>query len=361
MIDKIQITAIVLFSILFFSCQSDKTETETNSEKKSEQETIKKNKFSNSSDFPEVDSLATFPNTIFNITLNQNISPNKNVIYAASIAYCWDEVKKHYNDKIKVDEESSYLNLLHQSNFHENVLDKNEYETSVKYEDGKLTVKAYFKKTLPFILPMTKYPKKEIFKKDSVFYFGFNGYEHEITSFVSLMYYQKNDFAIKMYPKGNEDQIILYSPSKIDEKSFATVYDELINKSTDFIKDGKVVSWKKTFLEEDFIRIPLIEFNLETQIKELKGNSFWVNEIKHFIIQAYQRNAFILNENGAIIESEGEMTEEASEEPEMEEKPEPKFFIFNKPFYVFLKKNNDQTRYPYFAILIQNTELLIKK
>lgn len=75
---------------------------------------------------------------------------------------------------------------------------------------------------------------------------------------------------------------------------------------------------------------------------------------------AYQRTAFLLNENGAEVESEVAMDAEGGEDLETEEeKPLPKAMIFDKPFLVFLKRNDSQ--YPYFAMLVANSEVLKKQ
>ncbi|QEE50097.1 hypothetical protein FUA48_11055 [Flavobacterium alkalisoli] len=71
----------------------------------------------------------------------------------------------------------------------------------------------------------------------------------------------------------------------------------------------------------------------------------------------YQRISFQLDENGAIIESEAEVA--VTEEMEPGEKIVPKKMLINKPFLLLLKRRDSKN--PYLAVWVQNTELLVKK
>ena len=103
--------------------------------------------------------------------------------------------------------------------------------------------------------------------------------------------------------------------------------------------------------------IPVISFNIKTNFRGLEGQAFVTQDGKrHSIEEAYQRTGFILNEKGAVIESEAYSTVDSvgiAPEP-----PHPKRMIFNKPFYVLMKRIDQQN--PYFVMKVENAELLTR-
>ena len=70
----------------------------------------------------------------------------------------------------------------------------------------------------------------------------------------------------------------------------------------------------------------------------------------------YQRTAFVINERGAEVESKAEV---AVTEEMVEELPKPKTMIFDKPYLILLKRID--SRYPYFAMFVSNSELMKKE
>ena len=119
------------------------------------------------------------------------------------------------------------------------------------------------------------------------------------------------------------------------------------------LKKSKTESWKVEYMEDDVLIIPQIKFNIDKeyhnlagfQFKDSKGNS-------HFIASLMQRNAFVLDENGAKVESDARAVADSVGFVQ------PKKMYFNEGFYVFLKKKNIEN--PYFALKIVNSELINK-
>ncbi len=111
------------------------------------------------------------------------------------------------------------------------------------------------------------------------------------------------------------------------------------------------------FNDDDKVEIPIIEFNLEKTYNEFIGSEFYTKEAEYVVTKAYQRNAFVLNENGAEVESEAKFEVVATHI--RFDKSKPKMMIFNKPFVVFLKRKD--AKHPYFGVYIANEELLKKK
>ena len=76
----------------------------------------------------------------------------------------------------------------------------------------------------------------------------------------------------------------------------------------------------------------------------------------HIINSIFQRNAFVLDENGAKAESEAIILVDSASIEIEKDLPKPKKLYFNDTFYLFLKKTNSKN--PYFAIKIVDAELM---
>ena len=104
---------------------------------------------------------------------------------------------------------------------------------------------------------------------------------------------------------------------------------------------------------EDVLQIPMVNLNVLHRYSELIGqhllNSGFTD---YFVAEALQGVKFKLDERGAELRSEAkiELTFGAA--------PEPRRFIFDGPFLLYLKE--PQARYPYLALWIANSELLAK-
>ena len=114
------------------------------------------------------------------------------------------------------------------------------------------------------------------------------------------------------------------------------------------------IGWRYYFTDEDEVVIPKFKFNIENNYASLEEKNFKAGIQGYLLETAYQRTAFILDESGAEIESEAEMTAAAEAE---ETKPHPKKMRFDKPFFLMLKRTDSNN--PYFALWTNNTELMV--
>jgi serine protease inhibitor len=121
-------------------------------------------------------------------------------------------------------------------------------------------------------------------------------------------------------------------------------------------RDNMSTYWRTVYLGEDQIIIPKIRFNIETNYPQFENKSFVVNHANYIIAQSYQRIAFNMDEKGVTFESVVKVEIFGTNDVE-EEKTVPKKLIFDKPFYIILRKNNATV--PYFIAYIQNPELMI--
>jgi serine protease inhibitor len=139
------------------------------------------------------------------------------------------------------------------------------------------------------------------------------------------------------------------------------MFDDLTQKTASAIKEIQSgdAAWKYSLeMQSDELLIPKFSFNIETNYNSLEGSEFKMGDKPYLIEEAYQRTAFLLDEEGAKAESVAEETVVTEEAIEPVEKPHPKKLHFNKPFLVILKRKDSPN--PYFAMWVENTELMQK-
>ena len=319
--------------------------------------TISCKKDNQESKFDKAKKITEFKNTKFSPTLENEIYKESNSIYCVTLLYAWNEITDEIGKPWGIDKKDNDLILLSKSNTYKNVLDKNEYFADVEIIDNNITAKAFFKKSLPFELKLNSYDKKLKFDNVPVKSFGVNGWDFEISDCVSILYYKNDDnFIIKLRPTDITHEIILFKTEE-NYKNLNEMNQSLL-KLTDVSTEQKQ-NWRFNFLDDDIIIIPKFNFNIEKNYETMEGKILNGFENKFRIETAYQRTAFVLDENGAEIESEVEYAVEASESIGEIEKPKPKKLIFDKPFYVLLRKKGAEN--PYFALWNVNSELLVKE
>jgi hypothetical protein len=310
------------------------------------------NNFEKDSTFPKVQDSKNFEQTVFIPSLETTFDHSKNGIYAASLLMAWDEIKRELSPIQNIS--SPVLKFLNQSKTYQDVLNKEEYISSILIEDHVITAKAFFKKSLPFEYPLRSFENELKFKGIKVPSFGFFG----SCPFAEIAYYKDdNDFAIKLSPKDQQHEIILMKSRFKDESSLLKYIAELEEKEIAFNKEKRNRhDWKYYFNDEDEVKIPCLEFNIGHDYEEIMGSTFESSTIPFSILQAYQRTAFVLNEKGAEVESEATVT--TTDAVFDEDLPKPKKMFFDKDFLILLKRKDK--KYPYFGMLVVTTELMKK-
>jgi hypothetical protein len=100
----------------------------------------------------------------------------------------------------------------------------------------------------------------------------------------------------------------------------------------------------------DALAIPKLDFNVEHSFEELANRAFenegWED---WFIARALQWIRFRLNERGALLKSEAKIERL---------KGLPLVYAFDEPFLIYLRHKD--AKYPYFAMWVDNAELLLK-
>lgn len=315
------------------------------------------------SELPGVTNLDSVAETEFMPTLESAVHAGKNSIYAPTLLYAWDEIRNELGVSVAPAPGSSedFL-MLNRSHSFENSLESGDYTINKEIEGQHISVSAFFNKTLPFPAKMDKLEQGIVFNGTTVPAFGMTYRNEDIIEFSEILYYRSDDaFALKFRPRDESQEIILI-------KGFNTLKNlsEAVTISNELIESGKrerrdsALAWKYDFNPEDFFSIPVIRFNINTNYQAIEGQSFKTSTTAYTITKAYQRTGFILNETGAVVESEAEISIEAAELPEEEPlKPHPKHIVFDKPFFIIVKKKAQAN--PYFVMKVENAELMEKK
>lgn len=177
---------------------------------------------------------------------------------------------------------------------------------------------------------------------ENVKYFGIDeNTDEQVREQVAVLYYDsKDDFAIKLLTKTN-DEVILAKGNK--EKTFADIYEKIKQKSEKY--EGSYA-----LAEREILQIPNIKFDLKEEIKDVENQPFSFSNGDEYIIEkALQTIQFKLDKKGGKIKSEaGMMIEKAMAVMQTE----PREFLVNDVFTLFLIEKNQDL--PYFAAKISD-------
>ena len=309
------------------------------------------------SELPQVTNISKLRQTQFVPTLENSITENKNIIYAPAFLYAWEKVKQKLKAPINLtNDNSNELKLLNQSTSFKNTLTDDEYSAEAEIVDSIIRAKAFFNKTLPFQSKLQRLDNPILFNKTKVMAFCMQSYDEEAVKFTKILYYKDDDhFIIKLILKDNADEIQLVK-GVTDVVSLSDAIKK-INRLIDVgnrEKSNTTISWKYSLNDIDIFSIPNIKFNIESNYNAIEGQAFTTNSKKYHVETAYQRTGFILNENGAVVESEAyAVTDSSATEPI---KTSPMKMVFDKPFFIIIKHTKSDN--PYFVIFVKNSELL---
>lgn len=232
----------------------------------------------------------------------------------------------------------------------EKAIKKKFNETSDILDDfdwGNHGPKDYFlycmlKKDFEFPNVFTELENGKFGNVENVKYFGIDSTtDEQVRNQVQVLYYQsKEDFAVKLLTKTN-DEVIISRGNK--EDNFRKIYEEIMEKQENY--DGDY-----DFGESDILQIPNIKFDLKEEIDEVENQPFdFANGDEYTIDMALQTIQFELDKKGGKIKSEaGMMLKEAAILlPE-----EPREFIVDDTFTIFLSEQGKEL--PYFAAKISD-------
>ncbi len=177
---------------------------------------------------------------------------------------------------------------------------------------------------------------------ENVTYFGIDeNTDEQVRKQVEVLYYySKDDFAVKLFTKEN-DEVILAKGR--EENSFGKMYETIQKEKENY--DGEI-----SFGEEDILKIPNIKINLKEEFHELENEPFLFSNGNEYQIEtALQTIQFELDKKGGKIKSEAGMMvrKMAIMMPE-----ESRQFLIDDTFTIFLLEENRDL--PYFAAKISD-------
>jgi hypothetical protein len=305
----------------------------------------------------EVVNLLTLKQTDFAPTLENTIPSDKNLIYAPSLLFAWDRVKKMFNVPLTVSSMGTTdIRLLNQSLSYKNSLTEDEYEAKASLSGGVIVAEAFFNKALPFSKTLQPVNNGILFSNVQVKAFGMSTPDFGTTEFTRVLFYKDDDnFILQITPKDTTSQIILVKGLKQVE-TFADAMQQVgvLTAQGETESSDNKTAWRYKFYDDDSFAVPAIKFNIETNYKTLEGQAIIVGGDKQTIQTAYQRTAFSLDENGAVVESTAASAADSIAAPE-----HPKKMIFDKPFFIIIKHTNQVN--PYFVMKVANAELMKKQ
>jgi len=300
--------------------------------------------------------LSDFQKTDFLLTLEHDLNKERNSIYCASFLYAVDKIRKGLQCPVRANDDSKDLTLLFNSTTHQNTLRTGEYKSEVKIGKGRIMANASFQKSLPF--------KEKLFPGSALQFNGRNvpsfEWSGEGGSVVQILYY-KNDgnFTLKLSPSDPEHEIILLMADTIPATLLNMV--NIANANIDLgrrEREQENLKWKYSMTRDDVVLIPTLSFDIKANYPSIEGQEVFCHQNPYRITAAEQQIAFYLNEKGAEIRSAA-FVDVVFAEPviDMGDQVKPKKMLFDKPFFLMLRRTG--ATYPYFCMWVANTEHML--
>lgn len=268
-----------------------------------------------------------------------------------------DDLNKQSFNKDMLNEDSYYIgkgivspalkeqienDLKEKFNSNSEILDSIDWNTD--YEE--YLIYSMLKKSFTFETPFLE-RKSDTFGNSSkkIKYFGLDSPALEKTfDQVTVLFYNSNsDFAVKIATLEGEE-VISYRTDNVT--NFSDTYNEIEQKSKKF-------TGRKTMIrEKDELKIPFIKIQSIINYDELCNKTI-KNSRGAYIKYAIQTVDFELNNYGGNLSSEAYIDMYLSASIE-----EPRYFNFTDTFVLYLKEQDKNT--PYFALLVDNTDVLVE-
>ena len=305
------------------------------------------------------------------LTLEDEIDKNNNTIWCGTFQLIWNDLK---NDLVKQDiifepqlkivenlnKETLTTKDLTEKNYYKKIGTpslalKEEIEKAIKekfnetsdildnFEWESRDPKDYFlytmlKKEFKFEKAFEELENGKFRNYENVKYFGIkkNNESNELRNQVNVLYYNsKDDFAIKLKTKQEDEVILCKNPNG---NTFNEIYQNIS------IQENKY-NGNKSLQEGELLRIPNIKINEKAEFTELQNKSFlFSNGDSYHIEKALQTIQFELDKTGGKIKSEaGMMIRKES----MRVSDEIRDFSIDDTFAIFLKEKDKEN--PYFA------------
>ena len=187
------------------------------------------------------------------------------------------------------------------------------------------------KKDFEFQKVFTNLDNENLGKYKNVKYFGIKKKTSEkVREQVKVLYYNsKEDFAIKLLTKSN-DEVIISRGNKAN--TFGEIYAEIKENNENF-------KGSKNIEEDEIVKIPNIDFKLKKEFYEIEAKPFLFASGEEYVIEkAVQTIEFSLDEKGGRVKSEAGMANKTALLPDLE----PREFLVNDTICIFLKEKDKE-------------------
>lgn len=178
-------------------------------------------------------------------------------------------------------------------------------------------------------------------------YFGIDkNTKNAVGDQINVLYYNsKDDFAILVKTKTNDEVIFCKSPQGTN---FSEIYKNMNDKADKY-------NGSKVFKDIDEFKAPNLEFNEKREYDELAKKPFKTADNKiATIVKAIQTIKFSLDEKGGQIKSEAaiDMVAPGSVAGPKPKEDEPRYFYVDDTFTLFLREKGKTM--PYFAARVED-------
>ncbi|HBO45804.1 MAG TPA: hypothetical protein DD670_18155 [Planctomycetaceae bacterium] len=328
--------------------------------------------------------------TIITPHLEAPIEENKNLLWCGSFQLAWNEVCALIAEDVRfADDEPDMVAVLNRKVFTGKQVDaesyvavagfvKDDVHEKIKRQledtfDGSATPRylppsgltprpqdivayAYLFKNLAFETPFERIEQPLIFNEREVPCFGV-GHEYKpgrharLDQVVLLDYKHGDDFIIELKTKSEKDRLILAKilPERTLGETIRSIEDRIVNAEPIRPSEG------------DVVKVPRLNFDVTRRYHELEGHRLAVTNQDVaddlIILSAVQNIRFQTDEKGVRLRSESHISIGCSAKTRLPAAEH--VMIFDRPFLVLLQRANADV--PYFALWVENPELLVKR
>jgi hypothetical protein len=340
---------------------------------------------------PLVDA-ATLTGTDFVPVRGEAIRPDHNSVYCATFQMAWDQLKERFGGPLRYQQPVPLADRLNRETFDVKHISAdsyfvfcNEWEPGIgqkiqalrdkKFPQSSLPVPeipgapggyvayTYLFKLLEFAYLFERNQESLAFHHSTavsrVASFGSPGHNSltghrgsDLAGQVRVFSYASpDDFVIALYPRDYGDEIVLAKlpPGQTMEETIGLVQARIEKRAV----PGQDEFWNPN---QEPLWVPLIRLNLHRRYSELEGKPFQVPGFAGTIVSTSQDLRFRLDETGARVESQADLTSKTAAMP-LESRPKPRRLLFDRPFLVMLRRLEAKT--PYLAVWIGNADLLV--
>jgi hypothetical protein len=214
---------------------------------------------------------------------------------------------------------------------------------------------SYLFKNLEFPVPFERIGKPIVFGTEDVPCFGIGEeykYKHyEMLDQVIILDYQsEDDFVVQLKTKGQRDKLILAK----------TQTEETLDQTIEAVRVRAANADPAQPEIGDVLMVPKLNFDITRNYRELEGRKLAVKNsevaAELVLLSALQNIRFQLDEEGVRLRSESHIAFGCGGSPPPP--PTRHIMVFDKPFLLMLQKSDADV--PYFALWVENPEILVK-